>query len=66
MDPLVHYFTNILDKSNLVDLATHYPGPTWRNGKSRTDGVSKCIDRFLASMHTVPILDNYKSWIHPS
>ena len=66
MAHMIHYFTNLLDSSNLVDLAPLQLGPTWRNGKPGSEGISKRIDRFLASVHLFPILNEFKSWIHPS
>ena len=65
MDHMIHYFTNLLDSSNLVDLAPLHLGPTWRNGRPGSEGISKRIDRFLAPVHLIPLLNDFKSWIHP-
>ena len=66
IDHMAHFFTHILDSTNMVDLAPHTPGPTWRNGCVGHDGVSKRLDIFFTSLHLIPILNHYKSWIQPS
>ena len=38
-------------------------GPTWRNGRAGSEGISKRLDRFLISSSLLPSLRLYKSWI---
>ena len=66
LDHLCHYFSHFLNSSNLVDLAPQELGPTWRNGRPGSEGISKRIDIFLASIHLIPFLNDFKYWIHPS
>ena len=61
IDHMVHYFSHLLDSTNMVDLAPHTPGPTWRNDCVGHDGVSKRIDRFLDTLHVLPALNQYNS-----
>jgi hypothetical protein len=46
-DPLSIFFKQLFTKNNLVDLAPVEVLPTWRNGRSGTDGIEKHLDRFL-------------------
>ena len=66
LDQRAHYFSHLLDSMNMVDLAPITPGPAWRNGRMGSEGVSKRLDRFLASIHLIPMLGNYNSWTRPS
>ena len=50
----------------MVDLDPLSPDPTWRNGHVGIDGISKILDRFLASTCLLPILDHFRTWTHPS
>ena len=61
MDHLSLYFAQLLDSMNMVDLAPTKIGPTWRNGRVGSEGVSKRLDRFLASLHLIPTLGCYHS-----
>ena len=63
---LALYFSQLLDSMNMVDLDPTTIGPTWRNGRFGTEGVSKRLDRFLASFHLIPLLGSYHSWTQPS
>ena len=65
MDHMVHYFKYLLDSSNMVELNPYHTGPTWRNGRTGTEGVSKRLERFLVSLQLIPVLNSYHSWIHP-
>ena len=65
-DHLSLYFSQLLDSMNMVDLTPTKIGPTWRNGRVGSEGVSKRLDRFMASFTLVPTLGCYKSWIQPS
>jgi hypothetical protein len=49
MDPLTNYFTMLLQNHNLVDLPPAAIVPTWRNGRTGLDVISKRLDRFLLS-----------------
>ena len=40
-DHLSIYFTQLLDSMNMVDLLPSKIGPTWRNGRAGSDGVSR-------------------------
>ena len=66
LDHLALYFAQLLDSMNMVDLAPTTIGPTWRNGRAGPEGVSKRLNRFLASFHLIPLLGSYHSWTQPS
>jgi hypothetical protein len=47
LDPLSAYFTELFDKEGLVDVFSDAVVPTWRNGRSVVDSISKRLDRVL-------------------
>ena len=61
MDHYSLYFAQLLDSLHMVGLAPTKIGPTWRNGRIGPEGVSKRLDRFLASLHLIPTLGCYHS-----
>ena len=66
IDPLTSYFSHLISSNNLVDLCLSCPGPTWRNGRTVEEGISKIIDRFLSSALHIPSLAYYRSCASPS
>ena len=61
LDPLGPFFTNLFSSHQLVDIAPIVAGPTWRNGCSSADGISKHLDRFLLSTNLLEHLPLYRS-----
>ena len=61
IDHLSLYFAQLLESMHMVDLAPTKIGPTWRNGRAGPEGVRKILDRFLASLHLIPLLGSYHS-----
>ena len=49
----------------MVDLAPHSPVPMWRNGRGGIEGINKRLDRFLAIVRLLPILNRFRTWTHP-
>ena len=60
-DPLGPYFTHLFSSLQLVDIAPGSAGPTWRNGCSGDDGISKRLDRFLLSSNLLEHLSLYRA-----
>ena len=65
-DPLSSYFKGLFDSLELLDIAPPCAGPTWRNGRADSEGISKRLDRFLISGHLLPSLGLYRVWTHCS
>jgi hypothetical protein len=63
LDPLSAYFTEFFDKVGLVDVLPDAVMPTWRNGHSGVDSISKRLDRVLVSEDLLVGLGLYKSWV---
>ena len=62
MDPLAPFFTQLLSEHHLVYLAPPCAGPTWKNGRAGSDGISKMLDRFLFSADLVNSLHRHRVW----
>ena len=65
-DPLGPYFTHLFSSHQLIDIAPVYAGPTWRNGRSGDDGISKRLDRFLLSSSLLDLFPWHSFWAYPS
>jgi len=63
LDPLSNHFLSLFESIGLVDVAPSESGPTWRNGRAGSEGISKRLDRFLISNSLIPSLGAYKTWI---
>ena len=55
LDPLASYFSQLLVRTRMVDLPPVSLGPTWQNGRIGVEGISKWVDRFLASDLMLPL-----------
>ena len=66
LDPLALYFSQLISGNLLVDLSMDPCTPTWRNGRSRDEGICKRLDRFLVSESLLPSFSSYRSWAYPS
>ena len=62
IDPLSSHFNLFFESLGLVDIATPTVGPTWRNGRVGSDGISKKIDRFLIASSLIPLLQYHRVW----
>ena len=65
-DPLGPFFSKLISDHLLVDVAPSCVGPTWRNGRTGEEGISKILDHFLLSDHLVSLLNRYQVWAHRS
>jgi len=61
-DPLMHYFKSLLKDSDLIDLCPIDIGPTWRNGRTSGQGISKRLDRFLMASHLAQVFNRFRVW----
>jgi len=61
-DPLMHFFNSMLRESNLIDLRPIDNGPTWRNGRSSDQGISKRLDRFLMVESLSHVFQRFRVW----
>ena len=59
IDPLGPHFKHIFSSVDLVDIAPSCVGPTWRNGRTRDEGISKSLNHFLISSSMVPTLHRH-------
>jgi hypothetical protein len=48
---------------HLIDLLPDEIVPTWRNGRSGLDSISKCLDRVLASESLLNDVGRFRSWV---
>ena len=65
-DPLAPFFSHLFSSHQLVDIAPASIGPTWRNGRSGDDRISKRLDRFLLSSSLIDHLPQHRVWAYPS
>ena len=66
LDPLGPFFKQLFSSSQLLDIAPACAGPTWQNGRSGEEGISKRIDIFLLSSSIVDLLPWHRVWAYPS
>jgi endonuclease/exonuclease/phosphatase family metal-dependent hydrolase len=62
-DPLAGFFKEIFTKNNLVDVAPAEVVPTWRNGRSGTEGISKRLDRIYVAKDFLTTSCRYRAWV---
>jgi hypothetical protein len=63
VDPLQHFFSQLIQAGGLVDVEPVKILPTWRNGRKGLDHIAKRLDRFLISEKLVSSGIRYRSWI---
>jgi len=56
-------FSDIFQQHNLVDHLSTEVIPTWRNGKSCTTIILKCLDRFFILDSLLQHVDRYRTWV---
>ena len=66
LDPLAPHFKHFFDSAGLLDIAPHYTGPTWKNGRVGDEGIYKRLDHFLLSFALIPFLKRHGTWIQPA
>ena len=59
------FFSQIIEKANMIDLALSCAGPTWRNVMVGDEGINKRMDIFLASTSLSPYTVRQMVWAHP-
>jgi hypothetical protein len=63
VDSLVGFFKELFSKNKLVDVAPAQVVPTWRNGRSGTEGISKRLDRFYVVENVLSTSCRFLSWV---
>jgi hypothetical protein len=63
LDPLAGYFKDIFQENRLVDILPDEVVPTWRNGRSRCEGISKRLDRVYLSEDLLSNAGRHRSWV---
>jgi hypothetical protein len=63
LDPLAGYFKGMLQESGLVDIVPNEVVPTWRNGRSGRDEITKILDRVIMSEDMVTSVGRHRSWV---
>jgi len=51
-----------LRESDLIDLCPIDVGPTWRNGRTLGQGISKRLDRFLMASSLSQVFHRFRVW----
>jgi hypothetical protein len=59
--PLTNFFISLFHDHNLVDTHPNKLAPTWRNGCSGTDFITKRLDRFMVSEDLLLNINLYRS-----
>jgi hypothetical protein len=57
------YYKSFFQEKHLIDVVPGKIVPTWRNGRSGVDRISKRLDRFLISEDFLSGVDIYRSWV---
>jgi hypothetical protein len=57
------YFKTLFQSNNLVDVKPAKLTPTWRNGRSGQDAISRRLDRVLVSDQLLSVAGNFRSWV---
>jgi hypothetical protein len=65
LDPLADFFKSLFSKNALVDLESVELLPTWRNGRSGSSCIEKCLDRFLVTEDLITPTRMTRAWIDP-
>jgi hypothetical protein len=63
LDPLSDFFSSLFASAGLIDIAPSQICPTWRNGRSGPNGVSKRLDHFLLNENILGIVNMCRSWV---
>jgi len=61
-DPLMDYFRSLIRDSGLIDIRPFVSGPTWRNGRSGNQSISKRLDRFLMAEPLSLCFQKFRVW----
>jgi endonuclease/exonuclease/phosphatase family metal-dependent hydrolase len=62
-DPLAGFSKELFANNHLVDIQPTKLVPTWRNGRSRGQGIQKRLDRIYVSETLLGDVVRYKSWV---
>jgi exonuclease III len=63
IDPLVDFIDNLLHRSRLIDLQPSVITPTWRNGRTGYNGISKRLDQFILDSKLVDGHQQFQMWV---
>jgi endonuclease/exonuclease/phosphatase family metal-dependent hydrolase len=63
-DPLADYFKELFMDVGLVDILPDALAPTWRNGRSGSDNISKRLDRVFVSAEFLNVLVDIGLGLH--
>ena len=60
---LAEYFKDMMLEHHLIDLVPVETILTWRNGRSGTDSISKCLDRVIVLKNLLTDVGRFRSWV---
>jgi hypothetical protein len=63
LDPLAWYFKEIFQEKGLVDITPIDCGPTWRNGRSGMEEISKRLDKIYMAEDLLKVVGRHRSWV---
>lgn len=63
LDPLSDFFSSMFASTGFVDISPSLICPTWRNGCSGIEGISKRLDLFLMNEDLLGNLNRCRSWV---
>jgi hypothetical protein len=63
-NPLVGFFKSLILKNLLVDIHPLDIVPTWRNGQTGSDSISKRLDKVLMAEELCTYYQGYMTWVH--
>jgi hypothetical protein len=62
-DKLAHFFLDKFKLNGLVDVESIHLRLMWRNNNLGEEGVSKCLNHFLAHHLLIKYIRSYHSWV---
>jgi len=63
LDKLAGFFKLLLQDYHLVDMLLDVVAPTWRNGRTGVDSITKKLDHILVSENLLSEVGRYRSWV---
>ena len=63
LDKIADFFKLLLQNYHLVDMVMDVIAPTWRNGRTGVDSITKRLDHILVSENLLNEVGRYRSWV---